>query len=63
MLRPVSALYFGTGPGRGLSLNPARPSRANRPRHRLTVRGMVWAAWCGLPGQSTVSIVLPPPAK
>jgi hypothetical protein len=29
------------GPGRGLSVKPAKPSRANRPRHRLTVRGIV----------------------
>jgi hypothetical protein len=38
---PVSALYFGTEPGRGLSARPDSPSRLKRPRHRLTVRGMV----------------------
>ena len=41
---PVSALYFGTEPGRGLSTRPASPSRLNRPRHRLTVRGIVSTA-------------------
>ena len=32
--------YFGFGPGRGLSAKPAKPSRANRPRHVLTVCGI-----------------------
>ena len=36
--RPVSLVYFGAGPGRGLSAKPAKPSRANRPRQVLTVR-------------------------
>ena len=39
--RAVSGPYFGFGPGRGLSAKPAKPSRANRPRHVLTVRGIV----------------------
>ena len=42
--RPVSLVYFGAGPGRGLSAKPAKPSRANRPRQVLTVRGIVPSA-------------------
>ncbi len=44
MRRPVSLVYFGAGPGRGLSAKPAKPSRANRPRQVLTVRGIVPSA-------------------
>ena len=38
---PVSPPYLGAGPGRGRSAKPTKPSRANRPRHVLTVRGIV----------------------
>jgi hypothetical protein len=37
-------VYFGTGPGRGFSVKPLKPSRLNRPRQRLTVRGIVSTA-------------------
>jgi hypothetical protein len=38
---PVSPPYLGAGPGRGRSAKPTKPYRANRPRHVLTVRGIV----------------------
>jgi hypothetical protein len=44
MRRPVALLYFGAGPGRGLSAKPVKPSRENRPRQVLTVRGIVPSA-------------------
>ncbi len=55
---PVSAPYFGCGPGRGLSASPGQALAGERPRH-----GSPSAASSRPPRRSTASSVRPPPTR